>query len=89
MGEYIYRNNIAREAKESDMNDLTEQYLNKMFEDLQKEQLRLMNDIKSNTADYELAKDKGSQQQITLLTSLMMGALKLRNLRKKLQCGMD
>ena len=63
--------------------DISEQYLNKLYEDLHKEQMSLMNSIK-NTTDVMENKDKERDitKQITLINGLMMGALRLRNVRK-------
>jgi Sec7-like guanine-nucleotide exchange factor len=61
-------------------NDISEQYLDKFYDDIQKEQLRMMNDFKSGC---DLAKEKDIQQQITLMNTLMMTAMRLRNKRKK------
>ena len=63
--------------------DITEQYLNKLYEDLHKEQLSLMNKIK-NTSDPDGAAKIGQEitKQITLINGLMMGALRLRNVRQ-------
>jgi hypothetical protein len=67
--------------------DITEQYLNKLYDDLSKEQMRLMNDIKSN--NNELAKDKDNTKMITLINGLMMGAMRLRNTKKQIQQKLD
>ena len=65
--------------------DISEQYLNKTYEDLNKEQMRLMNDLKNNSGENEEAnKEVDIQKQLTLLNSLMIQVLKLRNLRKKI-----
>ena len=65
--------------------DISEQYLNKTYEDLNKEQMRLMNDLKSNSGENEeSSKEVDIQKQLTLLNSLMREVLKLRNLRKKI-----
>jgi hypothetical protein len=63
--------------------DISEQYLNKLYEDLHKEQMSLMNSIK-NTTDVMENKDKERDitKQITLINGLMMGSLRLRNVRK-------
>ena len=61
-------------------NDISEQYLDKFYDDIQKEQLRMMNDFKSGC---DLAREKDIQQQITLMNTLMMTAMRLRNKRKK------
>ena len=64
--------------------DLSEQFLNKLYEDLLREQHRLMSDIKSSTtAICTDKKDKGTHKQIQLLSSIMMNAIKLRDLRNK------
>ena len=63
--------------------DITEQYLNKFYEDLHKEQLNLMNNIKTASSDSEdKSKDKDITKQISLINGFMMGALRLRNLKK-------
>jgi polyhydroxyalkanoate synthesis regulator protein len=61
--------------------DITEQYLNKCFDDFSKEQMRLLNDMKGATSDD---KDKEIQKQLTLLNGLVSGCLRLRNLKKQL-----
>jgi fructose-bisphosphate aldolase class 1 len=40
--------------------DITEQYLNKVYEDLQKEQMKLMNDIKTTNV---VCREKEKQKQ--------------------------
>jgi len=61
--------------------DITEQYLNKCFDDFSKEQMRLLNEMKGATDD---AKDKDVQKQLTLLNTLVSACLRLRNLKKAL-----
>jgi len=64
-------------------NDITEQYLNKVYDDLQQYQLRLMNDIKT-TKDMENEKKQSAiTRQISLINSINMNIIKLRNLKKK------
>ena len=63
--------------------DITEQYLNKVYEDLFKEQMKLMNDMKSG--GNELQKDRDITKQITLINQLTLGVMRLRNLRKQIQ----
>ena len=66
-------------------NDITEQYLNKCYEDFSKEQMRLMTDMKNaTTSEFEADKEAEITKQITLLNSLMMGVMRLRNLKKKI-----
>jgi len=59
-------------------NDITEQYLNKVYDDLQKEQMRMMNDMKTGTDDD---KSKSITKQISLINSINMSILRLRNLK--------
>ena len=61
-------------------NDITEQYINKIYEDLQKEQIKLMNDMKSGC---DSVKEKDITKQITLINSINVALMRLRNTRKK------
>jgi hypothetical protein len=61
--------------------DITEQYLNRFYEDLHREQMTLMNSMKSTT---EKENEKSITKQITQINQLMLGTLRLRNLRKQL-----
>lgn len=65
---------------------IDEAYLDRITEDFNREQTKLMNDIK-NAVDEE--KQKDITKQITILTSLMMAILRLRNLKKKLALKMN
>ena len=67
-------------------NDLTEQYLDKLYEDLQKEQHKLLQDLKTGCDNV---KENENQKQFTLLNTLMMTTLRLRNLRKKIKQRID
>jgi hypothetical protein len=60
--------------------DITEQYINQIYDNLQREQFKLMNDIKGN-CDEE--KSKNIQKQVTLINSINLNLLKLRNVRTK------
>ncbi len=62
-------------------NDITEQSLTRMYDDLQKEQSRLTNDLKTGT---DVVKEKDIMKQISIINSLIMNILKLRNLRKRI-----
>jgi hypothetical protein len=59
-------------------NELNEQYLNRSYDDFQKEQMKLLNDFKNDTQ----AEDKDIQKQITLLNTITINILRFRNLRK-------
>lgn len=65
-------------------NDLTEQYLNKLYEDLSKEQMRLMNCMKNGGEIQEREKEEAVTKQITALNALMISVLRFRNMRKKI-----
>jgi len=62
--------------------ELTEQSLNKMYDDLSKEQMKLLSDIKNEGA--ELSKDIQIQKQLSILNTLMINTLRLRNIKKKI-----
>ena len=61
--------------------DITEQYLNRVYEDLHREQMTLMNSMKSS---LENEKDKSITKQIAQINQLMLGCIRLRNIRKQL-----
>jgi hypothetical protein len=63
--------------------DLTEQYLNRIYEDFSKEQMRLMTALKNGGETEEADKELSIQKQLTQLNSLMIGVLRFRNFRKK------
>ena len=63
-------------------NDITEQYLNKTYEDFSKEQMRLMTAMKNGGDLEEKQKELDTQKQITMLNTLMINVLRFRNLRK-------
>jgi hypothetical protein len=66
-----------------DSSDLTEQYLDKLYEDLHKEQMRLMTSLKNTQLPTENPKkEQETQKQLSFLNTLMINALRLRNLRK-------
>jgi predicted ATPase len=60
--------------------DITEQYLNKIYEDLQKEQIKLMNDMKTGVDNV---KESSITKQITLINTINVAIVRLRNARKK------
>ena len=62
--------------------DINEVYLNKVYEDCQREQLRLMNDMKTGI-DNE--KQKSITKQISLMNTIMITCLRLRNIRNQHQ----
>ena len=63
--------------------DITEQYLNKLYEDFSKEQMRIMNDLKEcGGAEQPKGKEQDIQRQLTMLNGIMLTVLRFRNLRK-------
>jgi len=68
------------------MSDVTEQYLDKLYDDLQKEQMKLLQDIKTGC---EKQKEKDNQKQFSYLNSLMITSLRLRNLKKAMRDRID
>ena len=64
--------------------DITEHYLNRVYEDLHREQMSLMNSMKSS---LENEKDKSITKQIAQINQLMLGCIRLRNIRKQLSCN--
>lgn len=65
---------------------ITEQYLNRLYDDLQTEQQRLMHEMKNLKSEEEGAADKEKDltKQITMLNTLMINSLKFRNLKKQI-----
>ena len=62
--------------------DITEQYLDKVYDDFHKEQMSLLHDIKTGC---DGVKEKDNQKQFTILNTLMINTLRLRNIRKQIQ----
>jgi hypothetical protein len=60
--------------------EITEQYLNQVYDALQREQLKLMNDMKSGNSE---AKEKEITKQITTINTINLNIMRLRNIRKK------
>ena len=60
--------------------DITEQHLNKIWEDFSKEQMRLMGDIKTGKDEGE---EKDIHKQLTHINTIMMAVIRLRNIKKK------
>jgi hypothetical protein len=66
--------------------DITESYLDKVYDDLQKEQGKLLQDIKTGC---DVSKENENQKQFTLINTLMINTLRLRNLRKRIRQKVD
>lgn len=63
-------------------NEINEQYLNRSYDEYQKEQMKLMNDLKNDT---QLEDSKDIQKQLSLLNTITINILRFRNLRKTIQ----
>ena len=59
---------------------LEEHHLNKMYEDMTREQAYLMSQLKTRTSDEE---QSDLMKQLTLVNSLTMNLLRLVNLQRK------
>jgi hypothetical protein len=66
-------------------NELTEVNILRMYDDLQKEQLKLMNDMKNDSE----TEDKDTHRQITMLNQITLALLRFRNLRKVIEKRKD
>lgn len=66
-------------------NDITEQYLNKTWDDFSKEQMRLLNDMKTDMGDDG---KKMLAQQHTQINAILMAVVRLRNIKKKLSASL-
>jgi hypothetical protein len=59
---------------------INEFYLNKVYEDLHREQLRLMNEMKMNETNCG-DKQKNITKQLSIMNTIMINCLRLRNIR--------
>jgi hypothetical protein len=62
--------------------EITPQFLDRLYDDFAREQMRLMTDFKTDTVS-EMSKDLAIQKQLSLLNTIMVSILRFRNLRKK------
>ena len=60
-------------------NEITEPYLNKIYEDLQKEQIKLLNDMKSGITNI---KESDITKQISTINTINLSILRLRDIRR-------
>ena len=61
-------------------NDISIQYLDKLYEDLNKEQMKILADIKTGTDDK---KSSENEKEFKLIYTLLINTLKLRNIKNK------
>ena len=66
-------------------NDLvTEQYLNKIYENLSQHQQHLMLSLKNLNAD-DMAKETDFTKQLSLINTINTNLMRLRNLKRKIE----
>jgi hypothetical protein len=65
--------------------DISESYLDKLYEDLSSEQMKLMNELKNCREPENASKEKDIQKQLTFFNTLMINTLRFRNLKKTIQ----
>ena len=61
---------------------VTEQYLNKIVENLSQHQQHLMTSLKNLNAD-EMSKETELTKQLTLINTINVNVMRLRNLKRK------
>tara|TARA_R110000824_G_scaffold296160_1_gene484436 strand:+ start:251 stop:487 length:237 start_codon:yes stop_codon:yes gene_type:complete len=67
---------------------LTEAVLNKIYEDFSREQQNLMLSLKNLPTD-EMGKEIDISKQITLMNTINVSIMRLRNLKRKIQLKND
>jgi len=63
---------------------ITEQYLNKIVENLSQHQQHLMTSLKNLNAD-EMSKETELTKQLTLINTINVNVMRLRNLKRKIE----
>ncbi len=61
------------------MDVLTEQYFDRIYEELSREHIKLLSNLRNGTGN-----EKDTHKQINMLSNLQISVLKLRNFRKAL-----
>ena len=65
------------------MADITPQYLDNLYDNLQKEQLNLLSKLKNrNPTEQDIERE--ITKQTTVITTIMLNVLKLKNIKQKL-----
>lgn len=67
--------------------DITENYLSNIYENLQREQMTLMNSLKSTDLEDAVSKEREITRQISLINTINLNVMRLRNARKKINCN--
>lgn len=63
---------------------ITENYLNKIVENLSQHQQHLMTSLKNLNAD-EMSKETDITKQLTLINTINVNVMRLRNLKRKIE----
>jgi hypothetical protein len=66
-------------------NDITEQYLEKLYDDLSREQSNLMGQFRNVKEAEEETFPALKQRQLTHLNTLMTGVLRYRNIKRDIR----
>jgi hypothetical protein len=69
--------------------ELTEQYLNGVYDNVMREHTRLLNDMKNTSTEMEKHKERDITKQLSILNSLMTSLLRLRNVKKDIKMKKD
>ena len=69
--------------------ELTEQYLNGVYDNVMREHTRLLNDMKNTSTEMEKSKERDITKQLTILNNLLTSLLKLRNVKKDIKTKAD
>jgi hypothetical protein len=69
--------------------ELTEQYLNGVYDNIMREHTRLLNDMKNTSTEMEKNKERDITKQLSILNTLMTSLLKLRNVKKYIKSKID
>jgi hypothetical protein len=69
--------------------ELTDQYLNGVYDNVMREHTRLLNDMKNTSTEMEKNKERDITKQLSILNTLMTSLLKLRNVKKYIKSKID
>jgi len=64
-------------------NDISEQYLDKLYDDLQREQASLLTSLKNQSLE-DSNKEKHTTRLISLLNTMTLNVMKVKALKKKI-----
>ena len=64
--------------------ELNDEWFNKVYDDLSREQMRLMGVYKAVIPEEGVAKEQQLQKQLTYINTLMINVLRFRNEKKRI-----